>query len=261
MSDSPVTSPVEFTVIGPHGPLFVSVWPGDPEQTPLLLLHDSLGAVSLWRDFPKQLAARTGRQVVAYDRAGFGRSVVRNAHIASDFIMAEAHEGILPVLDTLDIQKVVLLGHSVGGGMALSAASILEERVAGVVTLSGQAFVEDRTLQGVRDAKVTFAQEGQVERLSKYHGERAKWVLSAWIDTWLDPSFADWSLDEPLRQIKVPVLAMHGAEDEFGSLKHPEMIAGLTGGRCKVFEGVGHMPHKEATEEVLAEVQAFTSAL
>lgn len=261
MSDYPVALPAEFTVSGPHGPVFVSLWAGDPEQTPLLLLHDSLGAVSLWRDFPQKLAARTGRQVIAYDRAGFGRSNVRSERIASDFIMAEAREGIAPVLEALGIGKVILLGHSVGGGMALSAASVLGERVAGVVSLSAQAFVEDRTLQGVRDAKVAFAKDGQVERLAKYHGERAQWVLSAWIDTWLDPSYADWSLEEPLKQITVPVLAMHGADDEFGSLKHPEMIAGMTGGRCKVFEGVGHMPHKEATEEVLDEVQAFISAL
>jgi len=263
MSAYSVVEPVEFSVCGLHGPLSACRWGEAAELTPILLLHDSLGAVSLWRDFPAKLAGITGRQVIAYDRAGFGRSVVRSEPVAQDFILAEAEEGIVPVLDALGIGRVILFGHSVGGGMALSAASVLGARVAGVISMAAQAFVEERTLEGVRQAQIAFAQDGQVERLSKYHGERARWVLSAWIDSWLAPSYAHWSLSGLLAQIKVPVLAMHGENDEFGSLEHPRMIAGLSGGpsRMKLFAGVGHMPHKEVTDEVLAEVADFIAAL
>lgn len=263
MFDYSVAEPVEFTVCGPHGRLSVRRWGEETDRTPILLLHDSLGAVSLWRDFPEKLAGLTGRQVIAYDRAGFGRSVVRSEPVAQDFILAEAEEGIVPVLDALGIEQVILFGHSVGGGMALSAASVLGARVAGVISLAAQAFVEERTLEGVRKAQIAFAQDGQVERLSKYHGERARWVLSAWIDTWLEPSYAEWSLSGLLPHIKVPVLAMHGENDEFGSLEHPRTIAGLSGGssRMKVFKGVGHVPHKEVTDDVLTEVADFIAAL
>lgn len=263
MSVISVVSPTEFTVSGPYGPLYACHWAGDADKTPILLLHDSIGAVSLWRDFPEKLAAATGRQVIAYDRAGFGRSVVRTQRVSKDFILAEAHEGIVPVLDARGIEKAILFGHSVGGGMALSAAAVLGERVSGVISVAAQSFVEDRTLAGVREARVAFAKDGQVERLARYHGERATWVLSAWIDTWLAATYADWSLEPLLPLIKVPVLAMHGENDEYGSLEHPGMIARLSGGHSamKVFESVGHMPHKEATEAVLAETAGFIETL
>lgn len=230
---------------------------------PILLLHDSLGCVTLWRDFPEKLAAATGRTVIAYDRAGFGQSVVRTAPVRSSFIADEALEGVVPVLDALGINKVVLLGHSVGGGMAVAAGASLPDRVAGLITISAQAFVEDLTLAGVRDAKVAFAQDGQVERLARYHGERARWVLQAWIETWLAPNYVDWSLSPMLEKLTVPVLAMHGSQDEFGSARHPQMIANQSAGRgrMRMFKGVGHMPHKEVTDEVLAEVMGYLAKL
>jgi len=249
--------------LGPYGPLHGQVWRGTDDLVPILLLHDSLGCVTLWRDFPAQLAKATGRNVVAYDRAGFGQSVVRTAQVSPSFIADEAFEGVVPVLDALGINKVVLLGHSVGGGMAVAAGAALSERVVGVITISAQAFVEDLTLAGVRDAKVAFAQDGQVERLARYHGERARWILDAWIETWLHPDYAGWSLSPMLEKLSVPVLALHGDQDEFGSAKHPQMIANqsLGEGRMRIFEGVGHMPHKEVPDALLGEVNQYLASL
>lgn len=263
MSEFAAITPTEFEADSPHGPLYGQVWRGDDGQLPILMLHDSLGAVSLWRDFPQQLAKATGRTVVAYDRAGFGRSVVRTKPVASSFIADEAHEGILPVMQALGLQRVILLGHSVGGGMSLAAAAALPEQVAGAVTIAAQTFVEERTLQGIREAKLAFAQDGQIERLARYHGERARWVLDAWIETWMAPSYADWSLAGVLPEITVPVLALHGQNDEFGSERHPKMIAELGGGaaRMLMLDGIGHMPHREATDRVLAEIGCFIDGL
>lgn len=263
MSEFAAIIPIEFSAHSPHGPLYGQVWQGDADKLPILLLHDSLGAVSLWRDFPQQLAQATGRTVVAYDRSGFGRSAVRSEPVADSFIADEAYEGIVPVMQALGRERVILLGHSVGGGMALAAAATLGAQVAGVVTMAAQTFVEGHTLRGVREAKLAFSQEGQVERLARYHGERARWVLDAWIETWLAPSYAGWSLETVLPQIKVPVLAMHGQNDEFGSEKHPQMIADLGGGaaRMLMLEGIGHMPHREAVAQVLAEITAFADAI
>ncbi len=232
---------------------------------PLMLLHDSLGAVELWRDFPAQLSERTGYMVVAYDRLGFGKSVLNPVRIGRNFIRDEALLSLSDVLKGLQMEKAILFGHSVGGGMALAAAAQLPDRIAAVITESAQAFVEDRTLEGIRAARKNFADPVQLARLAKYHGndlEKARWVLDAWTETWLAPEFAGWSLEEDLRKLRCPVLAMHGDLDEFGSGRHPEMIAGLPSafagqGECVMFEGCGHVPHRENPALVLETVMGF----
>lgn len=260
-----VPSPVRaLSVETPRGAVHAEIW-GElaaDAAAPIILLHDSLGCTALWRDFPAQLAARTGRAVVAYDRPGYGRSVVRRDRMEIDFVRAEAGEALIPVLDVLGLERVVLFGHSVGGGMAAAAAAAAPERVVAVITESAQAFVEDRTLEGIRAARDAFAAPGQVERLGRYHGERARWVLDAWIETWLSPAYADWSLDRDIAAVRAPILALHGDQDEYGSLRHPERFSGRTAGegRMQVFEGVGHVPHREAPEAVLAAVADFLRA-
>ncbi len=231
----------------------------------IVLLHDSLGAVELWRDFPALLCERSGRTAVVYDRPGFGKSELNPARLGRDFIRDEASASLLPLLDNLDIEKAILFGHSVGGGMAISAAAQFPDRIAAVITESAQAFVEDRTLEGIRAAKKNFEDPAQLARLAKYHGndlKKAQWVLDAWTETWLSPEFADWSLKEDLRKLQCPVLAMHGDQDEFGSELHPKMIAGLPSafegqGEYVMFEGCGHVPHREKPELVLEAVAKF----
>lgn len=245
----------------------VSAWnyPAQSGRLPIVLLHDSLGAIGLWRDFPAMLAACTGHPVIAYDRLGFGNSDSHPSRLGHDFIRDEAHAFLLPLMDHLEVEQAILFGHSVGGGMALAAAAQLPGRIAAVITESAQAFVEDRTLEGIRAAKKNFADPAQLARLAKYHGndlEKARWVLDAWTETWLAPEFAGWSLEEDLRKLRCPVLAMHGDLDEFGSGRHPEMIAGLPSafagqGECVMFEGCGHVPHRENPALVLETVMGF----
>jgi pimeloyl-ACP methyl ester carboxylesterase len=131
-----------------------------------------------------------------------------------------------------------------------------------VVTESAQAFVEDRTIAGLREAEVQFADPKQVERLARYHGDTASWVLNAWLRTWLAPSFAGWNLDPLLEQLRCPLLAMHGSDDEYGSRAQPERIAALGGGPTEMtfFEGCGHVPHREQPEVVLERTTRFLAA-
>ncbi|MCO4857060.1 alpha/beta fold hydrolase [Herbaspirillum sp. WGmk3] len=248
------------------GTLYASVWGGSPEaRTPIVLLHDSLGSVALWRDFPARLAAQTGLPVIAYDRAGFGQSSARTDGLALDFISAEAPTSLSAVLQHFAVDKVILFGHSVGGGMAVSAAAQWPQRVLAVITESAQAFVEDRTLQGIQEARTRFADPAQLARLAKYHGndlQQARWVLSAWIDTWLSPSFAHWSLAPMLERLRCPVLALHGDLDEFGSLTHPRMIASLPAafpgqGESRVLAQCGHVPHREQADQVMRAAREF----
>lgn len=249
-----------------RGKLAVRRWRspvGDPALEPILLFHDSLGSVQLWRSFPAELARMTGREVIAYDRLGFGQSDARHDLLPTGFIREEA-ETIVPLLcDALGVQRFVAFGHSVGGGMAVHCAALLGERVAALVTESAQAFVEERTREGIRAAQVLFSDPVQFGKLQRYHGDKTGWVLSAWIDTWLSRAFADWSLDEVLPRVRCWSLVMHGSDDEYGSTAHPKRIARLVSGPAslQIMPGTRHVPHRERESVVVDRVAEFLSGL
>lgn len=257
---APPLSTNEYRIDTEQGQLYAKRWQpaGEDAQrlAPIVLLHDSLGCVELWRDFPSRLAQASGREVIAYDRPGFGRSDPYPGKIDDAFIHDEAQRGFSALRRALRIEAFVAFGHSVGGGMAIGCAARFGDDCRGLITESAQAFVEDRTLEGVRAAQLAFAQPGQIERLHKYHGDKAAWVLSAWIDTWLAPSFAHWNLDDAIARVHCRNLIIHGEQDEFGSTLHPQRIAQLSPGpsRLQILAQCGHVPHREAADEVLATV-------
>jgi pimeloyl-ACP methyl ester carboxylesterase len=249
-----------------RGSLFARVWePSEQHESSaaVLLFHDSLGCVSVWRDFPERLAVATGRCVVAYDRLGFGRSDPYPGRLSTTFVHDEAETMVPRLLDALrrdvELDTLVAFGHSVGGGMAVATAAVLGGVCTALITESAQSFVEDRTRSGVRAAREAFRQPGQIERLARYHGEKASWVLDAWTETWLDPGFADWTLDGDLQGVYCPTLALHGDDDEYGSTRHPERIVALVRGpsRAVILPGCGHRPHREQPRRVLDEVAQF----
>ncbi|MDT8419518.1 MAG: alpha/beta hydrolase [Desulfuromonadales bacterium] len=250
----------EFRVEVPGGSLYAKKWTPESESTksPLVLLHDSLGSVDLWRDVPATLAEHLSRSIVAYDRLGFGHSDARDGLPSDDFIEEEAITYFPAVKEHLSLQNYVLLGYSVGGAMAINIAA-RDPDCRAVVTLSAQAFVEDRTLQGIRDAKRMFERPGQMERLEKWHGPRAKWVLHAWTDVWLSAAYANWSLAPIIGSVRCPVLAIHGENDEYGSSAFPRFIAENTGGggSMLLIKNCGHIPHREKPRETIDAVKDF----
>ncbi|KVV29331.1 alpha/beta hydrolase [Burkholderia cepacia] len=277
MTDIPIE---ETTVETPQGRLFAKRWRGGPVQrvagaaasepatpepaapkpaAPIVLLHDSLGCVDLWRDFPAQLASATQRDVIAYDRLGFGRSDRHPGKLGTTFVRDEADHAFAALLDQLDVDAFVALGHSVGGGMAVGCAAAYPARCRALVTIAAQAFVEDRTLAGIRDAGQQFDEPGQLDRLARYHGDKAEWVLRAWVDTWLSPAFRHWSLDDELPRVQCATLAIHGEDDEYGSDVHPKRIAARVAGPSSylLLGRCGHMPHRERTDDVLDAVKDF----
>lgn len=262
----PIITPSDLFVETSGGQIFTRKWePGGEGRAapPFILLHDSLGSVELWRDFPERLADATGRAVIAYDRLGFGRSDERRDRSNAGFVSHEGRQSLPALMPTFGFTRAILLGHSVGGGMAVAAAAAMPERVEAVITLAAQAFVEDRTLEGIRTAKAQFAAPGQVERLARYHGDKARWVLDAWIETWLSDAFAPWTIDEELRGLKCPILAIHGESDEYGSRAHPERIGRLSASFSDVhlLNGCGHFPHREKPDVVLNAIAAFLERL
>lgn len=254
-SIKPVTC-LDQWVQHPQGRIFVRRWNAGAHAekgSPIVLLHDSLGCVELWRDFPEALCKATGREVIAYDRPGFGRSDAREGAPSLDIVVEEARDVFPRVCAQLGVDGFVVLGHSVGGGMAIQCAADLDGRCEALVTLAAQIFPEERTLQGIREAREHFRGPEQIERLGKYHGDKARWVLDAWTETWLHPGFAAWSMEPVLPRVRCPILAIHGEKDEYGSARHPELIGRHGGGpvRVEILPGVGHLPHREDPQTVV----------
>lgn len=258
----------EVWVEHPKGRIFAQVWSISGEagdsmaDSPIVLFHDSLGCVDLWRNFPAELSAATGHRVIAYDRLGFGRSDPRDDKLTMDFIADEA-KTYFPVLrEQLCFKRFIAFGHSVGGGMAANCAAELVADCEALITESAQAFPEDRTLQGILAAKEQFQDGKHVERLKKYHGKKAEWVLDAWIETWLHPAFASWSLASVMPRVTCPLLAIHGDLDEYGSTRHPEMISQHCSGqaRVEIIPDTHHVPHRERPEMVVNLVSDFISS-
>ncbi len=246
------------------GALFVRTW--DPEsakplgKVPILLLHDSLGCIALWRSFPERLAAETGRRVIAYDRLGFGQSDPHPGRLGVDFVTDEAARALPALCAALAVEDFILCGHSVGGGMSIEAAARHPEPCRALITIAAQAFVEDRTLAGIRKAQADFEDPAALARLAKYHGEKARWVVDAWVESWLSPAFADWTVDAALAAIRCPVLALHGENDEYGSLIHPTRIAEGRG-TAEILPGIGHVPHREAEGMVTGLIREFVEGI
>jgi pimeloyl-ACP methyl ester carboxylesterase len=269
---TPVTADIasnDVFIEHPQGRIFARIWGSScntgerQEKAPIVLFHDSLGCVDLWRDFPAQLSAATGRRVIAYDRLGFGQSDPRKELPALDFIADEAKTYFPSIREQLGLRKFIAFGHSVGGGMAVNCAADYAAGCEALITESAQAFPEDRTLHSIAEAKEQFKDEKQVERLQKYHGNKAKWVLDAWTESWLAPGFASWTLAGVLPAVRCPVLAIHGVFDEYGTTRHPEMIGQLCAGpaRVEIMADTYHVPHRERPEAVIGLVSEFLSSL
>lgn len=261
-----MVSPIEtkeITIEVPGGTVYAKKWiPGAPlSGDPVVLLHDSLGSVDVWRDFPVLLAQGLSRTVIAYDRLGFGKSGACEELPSIEFIKNESTHYFPVIKKSLSLSRYLLLGHSVGGAMAINIAA-RDKDCKSVITLSSQAFVEDLTVKGIQDAQIQFEQPGQMQRLEKWHGEKARWVLRAWTDTWQSPEFASWSLEDCIQDVTCPVLAIHGENDKYGSIAFPRFIAGKVAGFSEllVLRDCGHIPHVEKTGAVLNAVRMFLNA-
>lgn len=250
--------------IGKHR-IFAQSWHklGGSNACPIILLHDSLGNVALWRDFPKQLAVQTGRQVIAYDRLGFGLSDVSEQNLSNDFVFTEATTTFKALLDYFQFSQFLVLGHSVGGGMAAAIAAQYPKQCVGLITIAAQYEVEELTLSGIRTAKKMFQQAGQLERLEKYHPNKAQWVLDAWTETWLSPTFANWNLSQVLAQVMCPALIIHGELDEYGTTAQAQQLfEGIeANAELHILEGLHHLPHKEQPDLVIALIDEFIQSL
>lgn len=253
----------DFFTPTPAGRLFVKTWTpaaGDRALAPILLFHDSLGCTKLWRSFPAALAAASGRATIAYDRLGFGRSDARGDVLEPDFVAREGEAAADLVRAATGAERFVALGHSVGGGMAAQAGAAAGARCVALVSASALAFVDARGRAGIRAEATQFRAPGGLDRLARYHGDKARWVLDAWVETWLSPAFDDYNFDRALAACAAPVLALQGDRDPYGGAEHPARIAAAArDGRMAILAECGHFPHREQEAALVAAVVSFLS--
>jgi pimeloyl-ACP methyl ester carboxylesterase len=218
----------------------------------LVFLHDSLGCITVWRDFPDRLAAAVGCHALIYDRRGYGASSPFGSEPRQPGYLEDEAEAVSRVLDACGISQAVLFGHSDGGSIALVAAARFPALVAAVVTEAAHVFVEELTLAGIREARETLRTTDLRERLRRHHGERTDALTAAWIDCWLSPEFRDWNIERYLSRIRCPVLILQGTDDEYGTPDQVRAIAKGVAGRAEahLLPRVGHTPHREVPDEV-----------
>ena len=233
--------------------------PGPREAPTLVFLHDGLGCAELWRDFPARLAEAVGCGALVYSRLGHGGSDPGEATRPLRFMHDEA-QVLGSVLDAAGVERAVLVGHSDGGSIALiHSGSPGSQRVLAVVAEAAHVFCEEKTRSAITAALREYRHGTLRERLARYHGDNVDAAFGGWAAAWLDAGFGDWNIEAYLPRIRVPVFAIQGEADEYGTLAQLDRIEAGCGGRFQklVLPGVGHSPHREEPEKVLSAIAEF----
>jgi pimeloyl-ACP methyl ester carboxylesterase len=240
-------------------------WGADSGEAPtLILLHEGLGCVALWRDLPQRLAMDTGCRVFAYSRFGYGRSDPVTLPRPMTYMHDEALDVLPRVLDAAGIVRAVVIGHSDGGSIAaIHAGAIRDPRIAGIVLIAAHFFVEDQNLKSIEQIGAEYATTDLRARLARYHANVDN-AFRGWHDAWLDPQFRDFDLAEYLPGITMPVLALQGADDPYGTAAQLGCLERMVRSplETKLIPGARHAPHLEAAvkQTTLASIVGFVRA-
>jgi pimeloyl-ACP methyl ester carboxylesterase len=243
--------------------IFIKHKEGYAGRPTLIFLHDSLGCVELWRDFPDKLADAVQCNVLVYDRVGYGKSAPMDTHERAIDYMEQEADVLHEMLQQLKIGDSILFGHSDGGSIALLAAAKYPERIKAVVCEAAHIFVEDVTLKGIRQAMEAYKDTDLKHRLQKYHDDKVETLFKAWTETWTRPDFLNWNIVHFLPSIMCPLLFIQGEADEYGTLKQlKKTVSGVTGRAQEyILAGIGHTPHKEAPDLVIDAAKIFIESI
>lgn len=243
-----------------YGKWYFEYYKNPEYQENMILLHEGLGSVAQWKDFPQLLQQTLKMNILVYDRSGYGRSSVVYSNYPYDYLRHEARMVLPKIMQYCSISEAHLLGHSDGASIALLAAAYMKEKVLSVISIAAHVIIEKISVIGIRNAKETYTKKLR-RPLRKYHGDKTDWVFYHWASTWLDPQFFDWNMIEELKQIQVPVLAVQGELDEYGSSHQLEIIAENCQAQTLLLADCGHHPHQEKTDILLAQAHDFLKGL
>ena len=237
----------------------------DPDAPLMIFLHEGLGSVAMWKDWPRQLCLRAGLRGLVYSRYGYGHSTPRpeGEVWAPDYMTIQARDDLPALLRALNLdhERPLLFGHSDGGTIALLYAALYPERTRGIAIAAPHIFVEDRTVKAIAEVRDLYEHTGLRERLARYHSDpdSAFW---AWNRAWLNPPFRDWDIRGAIAGIRCPVLAIQGEGDEYASM---EQITGIRDvvphTECIALPDCGHSPHKDQPEALERAICAWLERL
>ena len=243
---------LEYRMLGPS-----------PDTAPtIVMLHEGLGSVGLWGDFPEILQAATGASVFAYSRAGYGGSSPTKLPRPVDYMHREALDVLPKLLDRIGFRRGLLVGHSDGASIAaIYAGSRQDHRLQGIALIAPHFIVEDISVTSIAEIKTAYETTNLKEKLARWHKDVDN-AFYGWNGAWLNPAFRDWDISDYLAYIRVPVLIVQGVDDQYGTMRQVEIAQG----ECycpvdvAVIAGAGHSPYREAPAATLAAVTEFASA-
>jgi pimeloyl-ACP methyl ester carboxylesterase len=235
------------------------IGPAARDRPTIVMLHEGLGSVALWKDFPQHLASRTGCGVFAYSRYGHGNSdrLLEKRHV--EFMHHEGEVVLPELLDKVDISRPILLGHSDGGSISLIFAGTYPDRPRGLILEAPHVFVEDLSVSSITQAKVAYVTTDLPRKLGKYH-QHVDATFWGWNDIWLDPQFRSWNIEEYLPAILCPILCIQGEEDEYGTSAQVKAVqARVPATEIIMLPNCKHSPHRDQAEVTLEWMAEFVA--
>ena len=227
----------------------------------IVMLHEGLGSVAHWKDFPARLAEETGAGIFVYSRYGHGGSDALEEPRSVSYMHYEAHVVLPEILQKASIVRPLLLGHSDGASIAILYAGTFPESPVGLILEAPHVFLEDITVSSIAQARVLYNETDRPKRLGRYHANVDP-LFWGWNNIWLDPRFRDWNIESFLDSIRCPVLVLQGTQDEYGTAKQIDAIQRrIPSALAIMLDGCKHAPHREGSEATLSAISRFLVAL
>jgi pimeloyl-ACP methyl ester carboxylesterase len=267
---TPTGNFAELPATASHGPLRIEYrWVNEAAtHAPIaVFLHEGLGSLAMWRDWPQALCERLGMRGLVYSRPGYGLSTSRAAEVKwpVDFMTAQAREVFPALLDALHIdmeerRRMWVIGHSDGGSIALLYAALYPDALAGAIAIAPHVFVEDISVQSIAQTKLLYETTDLRSKLGRYHADVDS-AFYGWNDIWLNPDFRQWSIISEIESIRTPLLAIQGHDDNYGTMAQIDTIgARVPHARLVKLDACGHSPHRDAPEKLNEAIAAFISS-
>ncbi len=256
-------SPAGKVSVGAFNLEYACYGPPPTKAPTLVLLHEGLGCCALWRDFPERLSHITGLGVFVYSRAGYGQSDPVALPRPLDYMTREAEDVLGPVLDQAGVQSAILLGHSDGASIAtIYAGSTSDQRVRGLILVAPHFFTEPAGLAAIAEAGQAFESGNLRERMAKYH-RNPDVAFKGWHDAWTDPGFVSWNIADAIDHLRIPVLAIQGRDDAYGTLAQIEELESRIYSPLETLtlDDCGHAPHLEQQALTLSAIEEFCARL
>jgi pimeloyl-ACP methyl ester carboxylesterase len=255
--------PTGFLKIGAADLEYRLIGPAPDEAPTIVMLHEGLGSAGLWGDFPDRLQAATGAGVLVYSRAGYGASTPVKLPRPLDYMQIEALQTLPKLLDSIGFRRGLLLGHSDGASIAaIYAGGVADHRVRGVAMIAPHFIVEDVSVTSIAEIRNAYETSDLKAKLARWHRDVDN-AFYGWNGAWLDPKFRSWDISEYLGHIRVPVVIVQGADDQYGTLRQVEIAREecYCPVEATIVPGAGHSPHREAPGATLDAISEFANAV